>query len=172
MHVFNTFMDVDKSGSVDRNDFSLASANIGKMRGYNPGDVTYDVMKELLTAMWAGLQKQGDKDGSGDISAEEWVNMWDEYAKDPSAAAEWQQLYCKAIYQLKDGTNDGVIDANEFADVNTCFGLKKEESLEAFKKLSGGKPTINWEEFQELWKQYFTSDDPSLPGNYIFGRII
>ncbi|XP_049876442.1 calexcitin-2-like [Pectinophora gossypiella] len=171
MHVFNKFFDTNKDGTVDKKDFSEANANLAKLRGYAPGDVTYELMKELLTNLWDGLVKQADTDGDGVINAEEWVKLWDEYAKNPSAAAEWQQLYCKCVFQLEDASNDGAIDANEYANVYESFGLDKNQSLEAFKKMAKGKDTINWEEFQELWKQYFASDNPDDAGNFIFGII-
>jgi len=29
---------------------------------------------------------------------------------------------------------------------------------------------VTREKFADLWKQYFCSDDPSVPGNFIFGK--
>lgn len=29
---------------------------------------------------------------------------------------------------------------------------------------------VTREKFADLWKQYFCSDDPNIPGNFIFGK--
>jgi hypothetical protein len=30
--------------------------------------------------------------------------------------------------------------------------------------------SVSWEEFQELWKEYFSTEDTNAAGNFIFGR--
>ncbi|KAI5632463.1 juvenile hormone diol kinase [Phthorimaea operculella] len=171
LHVFKSFFDVDGNGTVERQDFLIANHNLAQLRGYKPGDVTYELMKELLHSIWDGLIAQADKDGSGNISTDEWVQLWDDYAKDPSKGAEWQQLYCKAIFQMLDASLDGSIDADEYATVFKSFGRDEAKSKEAFTKLSGGKPTISQAEFEKLWTEFYTSENPSDAGNYIFGEL-
>lgn len=169
-HVFYVFLDTDKSGSVDRNDFSLTAAKIAKKRGYNPGDVTYELIKEMLSKVWEGLVKDADTDGDGVVNIEEWVQLWDAFAKNPAGAKEWQKLLSKCLFQLADAANDGSVDADEFAGVCENFGLDKNDSVEAFKKMAGGKASIGWEEYEKLITEYFVTDDVNAPGNYIFGK--
>ncbi|NP_001037080.1 juvenile hormone diol kinase [Bombyx mori] len=171
LHVFTVFFDSDKSGVVEKQDFELAAQNIAKLRGWAPGSPAYDILQESMIAIWLGLQKQADADGDGKVTQDEWLALWDEYAKDPAAAKDWQNLLCKSIFQIQDSSNDGSVDVNEYVTVHESFGLNKEESTEAFKKLAKGKDSISWADFQELWKEYFSSDDPDVPGNYIFGRL-
>ena len=33
-----------------------------------------------------------------------------------------------------------------------------------------GAEEVTRETFAELWQQYFSSDDPAAPGNFIFGK--
>jgi ACT domain-containing protein len=36
------------------------------------------------------------------ISRDEWYSMWEEYAKDPEHAVEWQQTYMNLVFDLED----------------------------------------------------------------------
>lgn len=169
-HVFTVFFDVNRSGSIDKKDFELAIEKVTKLRGWKSGDANYKETENTLMKIWSGLQSGGDSDNDGQVTFEEWTSLWESYAKNPSAAPEWQTLYCKFIFQLEDTSNDGSIDSNEYASVYTSFGLDKSECLAAFQKMSKGKSEVSWTEFQQLWKEYFTSEDVNAPGNFIFGK--
>ncbi|CAH2093310.1 unnamed protein product [Euphydryas editha] len=169
LYLFHLFFDTNSSGSIDKTDFVLAAQNIAKLRGWDTGDVKYKETEATLMNIWNDLAKTADLNHDGQISAVEWLNMWEDFAKNPSKPFEWQNLYCKFIFELQDAGGDGAIDEEEFTAVHESLGLLKEDCLAAFKYMSRGKPSITWKEFQELWKEYFTSENPSDPGNYIFG---
>ncbi|XP_026749592.2 calexcitin-2-like [Galleria mellonella] len=169
-HVFTVFFDTNKSGNIDKKDFELAIANITKLRGWNAGDAKYNEVRDTLLKIWDGLQSRADSNKDGEVSFDEWVSICDEYAKNPTAAPEWLRIYSKFIFQLEDASNDGSIDSEEFSSVYASFGLNKNEAVTAFQKMSRGKSNVSWAEFQELWKEYFTSEDVNAPGNFIFGK--
>ncbi|XP_026322731.1 calexcitin-2-like [Hyposmocoma kahamanoa] len=171
LHVFNTFIDVNKNGTIDKNDFLVTMRNVAKKRGYNPGDIIYKFMEDMLDLVWDGLIKAADADSDGTINKDEWIKLWDEYSKKAEKADEWYQLYAKCIFQLIDAGSDGSIDDQEFADFFENFGISKDKSLESFKKAAGGKNKVNWEEYFTLFKEYFTSDDVNAPGSCVFGQI-
>ncbi|CAH2044339.1 unnamed protein product, partial [Iphiclides podalirius] len=169
LHLFNIFFDIDSSGSIERNDFELAAKNIAELRGWVPSDQKYKETLDSLLQIWEGLQGAADADEDGAVTAEEWVSMWESFADNPGSEFDWQKQYCKFMFQLEDAGGDGAIDSEEFSSVYESFGLMKEDAEAAFQVMSQGKPSVSWAEFQELWNQYFTSDDPNEPGNFIFG---
>lgn len=171
LHVFNTLFDSNKSGSIDKNDLEGIASKIAKVRGYQPGDAKFKEILESLQTIWNLLQQRGDADNDGQVSAKEWIEICDEYAKNPNAPQQWQNACMKFIFDIEDSSKDGSIDANEFSTIYASFGVNKQEAVQAFNKLSKGKSSVNWSEFQELWKEYFTSEDPNAPGNFIFGKI-
>lgn len=63
--------------------------------------------------------------------------MWDEYAKNPDNALEWQTQYQKFMFDLEDASGDGSIDIDEFTSVCSCYGLDASECKEAFNKIAG-----------------------------------
>nr|CAH7752055.1 unnamed protein product [Callosobruchus chinensis] len=75
--------------------------------------------------------------------------MWDDYSKQPESALEWQNQYLRFMFELEDASGDGSIDIDEF---------------------TSGKNEVSYEQFVDLWQQFFTSENPADPGNYIFGK--
>lgn len=71
------------------------------------------------------------------VSVDEWASMWDEYAKNPDNALDWQTQYLKFMFDLEDASGDGSIDIDEFTSVCSCYGLEVSECREAFTKMSG-----------------------------------
>ncbi|PZC77500.1 calexcitin-2 [Helicoverpa armigera] len=167
LHVFSRFFDTDGSGSIEKDDFKTAIDRINKSRGWNAGDAKYKHVEETMLKIWEGIEKAADSNNDGKVSQEEWFAMWDAFATKPF---DWQNLYCKFAFELEDASNDGAIDAEEFSSVQASFGLNKDDAVAAFQKMAKGKPQVTWAEFQELWKEYFLSDDVNAPGNYIFGK--
>lgn len=170
LHVFNTLFDSNKSGTIDKNDLEVIASKIAKARGFQPGDAKFKEIQASLQTIWVLLQQRGDADNDGEISAKEWIEICDEYAKNPNAPQQWQNACMKFIFDIKDASKDGSIDAEEFSTIYASFGLNKVEAAQAFNKLSKGKSSVTWSEFQELWKEYFTSEDPKAAGNFIFGK--
>uniref|UniRef100_A0A1B0CW79 EF-hand domain-containing protein n=1 Tax=Lutzomyia longipalpis TaxID=7200 RepID=A0A1B0CW79_LUTLO len=234
--------DVNQSGEIDIKDFEQAIEKICTLRGWPAGSAKNQETYEEMLKIWEGLRSKADKDNDGQVSVDEWCIMWDAYAKDPSTVMDWQQRYmnfmfdledasndgtidarefatvcscygtdrkeCEEafakmskvsvdewcimwdayakdpstvmdwqqrymnfMFDLEDASNDGTIDAREFATVCSCYGTDRKECEEAFAKMSKGQEEVSREEFAELWQEYFASEDPSAPGNYIFGNL-
>jgi len=170
VYVFNVFFDVNQSGTIDRKDFELAIEKICTLRGWQSGTPQYAKTFESMIQIWDGLRQRADSNKDGQVSIDEWSSMWDEYAKNPEKALEWQTQYLRFMFDLEDASADGGIDIDEFTSVCSCYGLEIAECREAFQKMSQGKKEVNYEQFVELWKQFFMSENPSEPGNFIFGK--
>ncbi|XP_051159429.1 calexcitin-2 [Leptopilina boulardi] len=169
LFVFNTFFDVNESGTIDKKDLDLAVQSICSSRGWATDNAKLEQTKGTLLKIWEGLKQGADSDQDGQISRDEWYMMWEEYAKDPDNSPEWQKIYMNFVFDLEDTSGDGSIDESEFCVVCRNHGVTDSEAREAFKKLQVGSE-VNREKFLILWKDYFTSDDPNTPGNFIFGK--
>nr|QEQ55814.1 juvenile hormone diol kinase [Heortia vitessoides] len=162
-HVFTVFFDTNKSGNIDKKDFDLAVEKVAGIRGWKAGEAPYKVLQDTLNALWEGIQT-ADANKDGEVTFDEWVSAWDTIDK------EWQILYAKFIFQLEDASSDGSIDSGEFSTVYASFGIDKAEAVAAFQKMANGKANVSWPEFEQLFKEYFTSEDVNAPGNFIFGK--
>nr|KAF7429272.1 hypothetical protein H0235_005670 [Vespula pensylvanica] len=160
---------VNQSGAIDKKDFDLAVQRICSSRHWSSDNPKTQQTKDTLLKIWEELQQRADSDQDGQISRDEWYSMWEDYAKDPASAHDWQQTYMKFMFDLEDSSGDGSIDENEFSNVCHSHGVQEAEARDAFKKMGVGNE-VTRDKFFELWKQYFTSDDPNAPGNFIFGK--
>ncbi|XP_069357329.1 calexcitin-1 isoform X1 [Maniola hyperantus] len=136
LYVFNVFFDVNQSGTIERKDFELAIEKICSLRGWKPGDAKNTETHEIMIKIWDGLRKRADSNRDGQVSVEEWVSMWNDYAQNPSAALQWQQLYCQFMFQLEDASADGTIDCDEFTTVCSAYGIDPTECKAAFGKMA------------------------------------
>uniref|UniRef100_A0A182JV33 EF-hand domain-containing protein n=1 Tax=Anopheles christyi TaxID=43041 RepID=A0A182JV33_9DIPT len=161
---------VNQSGEIDRKDFELAIEKICTLRGWPASNPKNVETHECMFKIWEGLRSKADKDNDGQVSVDEWCNMWDAYAKDPSTVMDWQLRYMNFMFDLEDASHDGTIDGDEFSIVCSSYGVDKNECQDAFKKMSKGAAEVNREQFAELWHEYFSSDDAASPGNFIFGK--
>jgi juvenile hormone diol kinase len=166
-YVFDTFFDVNKDGSIERNDFELAIENIAKIRGYKQGDANYKDVSDRFLNIWEKLRQFADTNKDNVVTRDEWLNLWAQPLNE-----EWKQLYMAFMFRLQDTSGDGSIDEGEFTNVCQTFGISADESKKAFAKISGdGKVDVDIKVYETLWKDYFTSDDAASAGNSIFGKV-
>ncbi|KPJ08056.1 Calexcitin-2 [Papilio machaon] len=168
LHMYK-FLDKDGSGTIDKKDFQLAAESMTKQRGWKEGDALYKESLDMTDLVWNALQKAGDANNDGEVSADEWVTMWDTISKS-AADREWLSQYCKFIFKMQDFNNDGFIDSDDYVAARSIAGTSKEDAVAAFQKLAQGKSKISLTDFQKLWDEYFLSEDPNAPGNFIAGK--
>ncbi|XP_021957232.1 calexcitin-2 [Folsomia candida] len=166
--VFDTFFDVSKDGAIQKEDFDLAIKSICKARGYQEGTPSYGQVSDAFLKVWEGLRQQGDADGDDEVDRNEWVTLW----TSGGASESWKKLYMDFMFKLFDADDDGSISGEEFVMITGAFGVPKDEAVSAFKKISNdGKVEVSKDSYGKLWEEFFTSDDPSKPGNNIFGKL-
>ncbi|CAK1587329.1 unnamed protein product [Parnassius mnemosyne] len=168
LYLFNG-LDSDASGTIEKKDFEKSAEMMAKSADGKVNDAKHKEYLDTMLKIWDGLQSQADSNKDGKVSADEWVALWDAYAKNPSSAHDWQKLYCKFSFQLLDTGNDGSIKSDEFVKVYEIWGFDKNDAVTSFEKLSKGKGSISWADFQELWEEYFKTEDANAPGNMLFG---
>jgi len=166
-YVFDSWFDVDKDGSIKREDFEIAVQKICSAKKYGAGTPKYDQTNAGLLGVWESLRKQADADGDGEVSRDEWTKLW----LSDDATTGWRKLYMDFMFQLFDEDGDGSIDQPEFEIVTGAFNVSQADSAEAFKKISNnGSLTLDKSAYQKLWSEYFTSTDSNATGNWIFGK--
>ncbi|KAK7788638.1 hypothetical protein R5R35_013957 [Gryllus longicercus] len=171
LYVFNVFFDVNKSGTIEKKDFELAIENICRTRGWADTDPKSTQTKDVLLRVWEGLRAKADTDKDQQVSQDEWIRMWDDFKKNPESVLEWQNLYKDFIFDHVDSSGDGTIDLEEFTTVFTGYGLSAEECGQAYDKFTSNKTVeVDRPVFAKLWQEFFTSEDPNAPGNFIFGK--
>lgn len=169
--VYQNLYDSNKDGVIDKNDFSDCIEKISKLHHWATNGDAYKLAKEILEEVWDGLKIDADINQDGIVTREEWVKMWSKFAaanKNP----DWNEKYIKFMFLANDTSGDDLVDKGEFVTVQTLFGNSEADSKNAFDKLSAGTPNnmLSFDDFKNLWHEYFSSDDPKAKGNYLFGQ--
>lgn len=168
--VFKTFFDLDNSGSIDQEDFKLYAERVCKTHGWTVNEGKGAVAYQRVMSIWDALKKV-DADGDGTVDQEEWCTMWNNLAQG-QGSQEWQEKYRDLIFSQIDTSGEGTIEEDEFTAVVTKYGAVASDSSEAFNRMTKNKSvTVDAALFARLWNEFFSSDDPSAPGNFIFGRL-
>lgn len=172
LRVFRLLYDTNKDGVIKKEDFGLAIDKICNILDWTKGGHEYSSAEEALDLIWEGLKRYADENQDDIVSEEEWLKMWTDCVQDIQSGKqfpEWQQKFIDFMFKVNDKSGDDEIDEDEYTTVyTTLYGLKRDNCLTAFAKISGGK-NITRQEFEELWMEYFVSNDSSSKGNYLFG---
>ncbi|KAG7178257.1 calexcitin-2-like [Homarus americanus] len=76
------------------------------------------------------------------------------------------------MFLLEDASGDGHVDIDEYVALYTALGLTAAQCREAFRRVQKEDAgEVTKEKFDELWEQYFHSENIDAPGNYIFGKF-
>ncbi|XP_050396955.2 sarcoplasmic calcium-binding proteins I, III, and IV [Patella vulgata] len=173
--VFNTLYDTNKDGVIEKCDFEEAAQKVCNLHHWKQGGDKYKSAEATLSSIWGGLRKFADKNEDDRVTKDEWITMWDDCVKNLAAGKgfpDWQKNYMEFMFLANDTSGDGFIDKEEYITIYELFGISAESAGAAFDKLAQGTDgKISWNEFESLWTEYFTSDNPSVRGNFLFGQI-
>ncbi|KAK7497858.1 hypothetical protein BaRGS_00010992, partial [Batillaria attramentaria] len=165
--------DSNKDGVIDSKDFVDAIEKISQLHHWGKCDKKYAEAKEQLDVIWDGLRIEADKNKDEIVTKDEWIDMWEKVLSKVEAGGsfpDWQEKYIEFMFYANDTSGDGLIDKDEYVDIQTKFENSKADSEKAFEKLAEGTDgKITKEDFTNLWREYFLSNDRSQRGNYLFG---
>ncbi|XP_064085829.1 calexcitin-1-like [Macrobrachium nipponense] len=168
LHVFNTFFDVNGSGEIDEKDLEIATQKVCGARGWTQEDSHYNKTRNTLRTLWTVLTSRADRDQDSQVSVEEWYSAWQEDESD----REWSHRFRDLMFLLEDASGDGHIDVDEYVALYTALGLTESGCREAFRRVQKeDSGAVTKEKFDELWEQYFHSENADAPGNFIFGKF-
>ncbi|MEJ3657832.1 EF-hand domain-containing protein [Actinomycetes bacterium KLBMP 9759] len=142
----------------------------------NP-DTTREQLSRLVAAnhaFWDEYLKPMDANGDGVIDRNEFRTGFDkalERDRDGFIGAFSNSIM--AWMDIIDTDRSNTVERDEFVSMyQRTFGAPVEKLNEAFDKLDlNGDGSLDTEELKQAVLEYWTSDDPSAPGNWLFGSI-
>ncbi|MBD2359931.1 EF-hand domain-containing protein [Anabaena minutissima FACHB-250] len=190
--VFDLY-DVDGSGVITAADYEQMARSQAEVQGYKPGSLEYNIIRSQFRTLWNNLQKEVDFDNNGKITLEEFLEhkekqlnfkesyrpLWLErssgglqtaqsYERSPAenAIAKLSNL----IFERLDVDGNGDISREEYKQGFMTHTSDSNLSDEIFTKLDlNGDRHLTKEEVLQHIHDFFYSDDPEAPGNWILG---
>jgi|SRR5918994_1658340 Ca2+-binding EF-hand superfamily protein len=168
-----THGDVNGNGVLEKDDSMALVARILANLGEPNNSPKAQKLFQEYENFWTSLQANIDFDGDGKITPEEWrKGLRQSLAENPQAYKASFHPLAEAIFTVCDRDGDGFLQQSELAKYHQAFGCTSENSQLAFEKLDidrDGKLTIS--ELLSAWEEYYTSNDPNAPGNWLYGDV-
>jgi Ca2+-binding EF-hand superfamily protein len=160
-------LDVDGDGRIGDDDIELLIKNHGDAYGYPEGTPEYDALARRTRAVWEQL-KRFDADGDGEVGLEEYVAGFAAFLDQEEAFIGTMDALVDAFYAIADRDGDGRVSEEELIMHFRAWGHSEAQAREAFPKLDrGGNGGISKEEWMADLTEFYYSEDPQAPGNWL-----
>jgi Ca2+-binding EF-hand superfamily protein len=160
--------DADGDGLLREEDFRALVARWSRLPGVEAGTELRGRVESLLMGWWAALLEVGDSNGDGAVDWGELLALVDRLptmVADVTATAD-------TIFDAVDANGDGRISPAEHLRLVETWNGQPMDTTGVFDLLDlNGDGHLSRDEFALLWRQFWISDDPAEPGNWLCGRF-
>ncbi|MCX6050296.1 MAG: EF-hand domain-containing protein [Chloroflexi bacterium] len=162
--------DFDKNGVLEKADYEQFAQNLAQAYDLVPGSDQHSAMYNETMALWTFVLQVADQDGDQKITPAEFI---DAYAALTNHEDTFQQLlmgYAEYVIRMGDRNGDGQLSEDEYATILWCYGISDENARIAFHQLANtGATYLTTRAMERAFAEFFRSDDPNAPGNWLVG---
>ncbi|WP_412538142.1 EF-hand domain-containing protein [Longispora sp. K20-0274] len=166
-------LDVDGNGVVEHSDILALGSRL--FAGFDEAPTSAKGQQVLngLETFWQSLLSATDLDGDRQISPAEWrTGMATAFIHDHAGFDAGLRPAAEAVMRLADTDGDGAVSLAEFQTLQRAFGTPPEQAVESFARMdTDGDGALTVDELVAATRQYYTSADEDLPGNWFFGQL-
>ncbi len=159
-------MDADGDGYLTEADFRAITDRWTGLRGAAPAD--RDRVGAIMLGWWAALAEVADSDRDDRVTVDEVLTLVDRLPTMLDSVA----ATASALFDAVDADRDDRISAAEHRALVEAWSGGGTDTDAVFPLLDGdGDGYLCRDEFTELWTEFWAGDDPTAPGNWVFGRF-
>jgi Ca2+-binding EF-hand superfamily protein len=169
VHYFNV-LDYNDDGVLEKQDFINIADRLAEMRDYEEGSSRYTAVRQEILRMWTNARALSGKEGKAQITLDDWLAHEQKVLDSNVLIHSYVQGIARAIFDILDEDNDGVISKEEYLKFFRSFHGNVEDAEIAFRKLDEeGEGYLTRKSFLEAVTEFHLSDDPDARGNWLFG---
>ncbi len=162
--------DFDKNGVLEKGDYEQFSRNLAEAYKLAPGTTEHALMHAETMSLWDFIESVADKDGDNAVQVDEFIAAYDQMTSRDDTFAQLLGGYASFVIRMGDRDRDGMLDEDEYATILWCYGITDADARAAFRHIvpDGGTHLSN-EAMERVFAEFFRSDEPYAPGNWMIG---
>jgi len=173
IHYFNV-LDVDKNGFIERADFEEIGGRFATSMGFKPEDAGYDQVRAGLISLWDRLEPYADTNRDDRVSLDEFLQFQDDaiYQATPEQFDDYIGENNRGLVAMAGLRPDEPFSPAQWRWFFHGFRMDESQADDVFARLDlnhDGKLTA--EEVLAATREFYFSDDPDAPGNWMFGKL-
>jgi Ca2+-binding EF-hand superfamily protein len=162
--------DGDHDGFLDQDDYEQYTKGICEIQNFLPGSAEYEALHAQNMAVWEQVRQVADQDGDNRVSLEEFLRSYDITLNDEKLSDQLVRQYARSVMAVWDRDGNGRLSGVELVTLLGCYGVEGEAAREAFRHLDrDGSGYLTVEGLMERIEEFYRSEDPDAPGNWLFG---
>lgn len=162
--------DVDRNGFIEQTDFEQIAHRTALAMAHQPGSLEYTTLHSQYMTGWARLLQLGDRDHDQRLTLAEYCAAYDKMLAQPEQFTAMMMAIVKTIITLLDTDKDGKVSVPEYTAYLLGWRTTEAELIETFHRLDhNGDGYLTADELRQNAEEFFFSDDPTAPGNWLVG---
>lgn len=166
---YHLLFDSDQDGILERSDYERMALEVNRVFTFAPGCRQHHRTLRYALRFWELFAtSEHDRLNLDDFTQ---VYLYKLSAERPRFLTTLKRLVDTFI-ALADTDGDGQVSPSEYRMLlQAAFNVPLEESARAYRKLDlDGSGFLEHHEIHQAVVDYFTSEDPDVPGNWLLGR--
>jgi hypothetical protein len=170
---FFDVVDTDRDGVFTGADTEVVGQRLCALRGLEPGTPPHRTFMVGFTYYWEDVRRAIDADADGRVTRQEWLDYHERMLADRPRFLATAANSANLMFGLVDRDGDGRISTEEYAEWMRAWGMTDAaRSAEVFANLDpDAAGSFSHEEVMALTEDFFYSDDPARPGNWVMGPL-
>ncbi|WP_051179006.1 patatin-like phospholipase family protein [Nocardia concava] len=169
---FFELLDTDHDGRIDAAHFGAVADRVCVAFGHPVDSHVDHRLRTTFADLWSGLCRTTGTAAESAMTANDFVAAMGALAAAPAAYDDTVLPAVAAILTAADHDRDSVLNTVELATLLTAFGVGSAEIGTAALRLdTNNDGVLSFDELDEAFRDYFTTDERGAAGNLLFGRL-
>lgn len=169
-----SILDLNSNGCLQMDDFTEMVEKVRVTLGYEPGEKGHKRITDKAVRLFNTLVKDIKPFTFNQVTENEWIDFFIKkviLSGDEDTLDDYKELIFNFMFDFFDQNRDGFISKQEYEDFYDIFGIDRAYCDKAFSLLDKTQSyKLSRYDLMNAVEEFFASNDPTLPGNWIFGN--